>query len=75
MTAPFSSDYVVRRTLDGMKNAVAFSMRKTLSRLEDFDDDDPKKQEVLKTLSILNEINGLVNEFEKNNKQLLEEDQ
>jgi hypothetical protein len=73
--APFSRDYVVRKTLDGMRNAVSFSMQKTLARLEDFPEGDPKRAEVLETLSVLNSINGVVSDFEKHNKHLLEENE
>jgi hypothetical protein len=71
---PFTKAFVLRTTLQNMRNMVDLSMRKTVARLEDFPHDQEKKLEVLSTLSSLDQLHTMIQEIYNNNQALFEEE-
>jgi hypothetical protein len=68
-SVPFTKGYVLRTTLANMQRSVTMSLNKTLSRLEEFQGDSSKSTEILQTLSDLNKMKQLLEDFQKNNPQ------
>jgi hypothetical protein len=63
---PFSKDYVILATLKHTKRSVDISISKTIARIPDFDSNPAKAQEVLETLSVLNEMRRGIESLEQN---------
>jgi hypothetical protein len=53
---PFDLGYVVRATVKHMRKSVRISIDKTFARISEFEGDGVKSAEVLRTLSVLHEI-------------------
>lgn len=71
---PFTQAFVIKTTLQNMKNMVDLSMRKTVARLGDFTDDPEKRVEVLNTLASLDKIHKTIDAIYEHNVELFEED-
>jgi hypothetical protein len=71
---PFTKAFVLKTTLQNMRNMVDLSMRKTVARLSDFPDDKEKKLEVLATLASLDQFHKVIQEIYDNNIELFEEE-
>jgi hypothetical protein len=72
---PFTKEFVLRTTLQNMRNMIDLSMRKTVARLEDFKDDNAMKVEVLSTLASLDQLHKNVQSIYDNNPELFEEEE
>jgi predicted KAP-like P-loop ATPase len=61
---PFTMDYVLRTTQKHMIKSIETSIKKTMDRMPEFADDQPKAQEIFHTLGYLHNIkNRVINEF------------
>jgi hypothetical protein len=67
---PFSKAYVLRVTAKHMLKGVDISIRKTSERIEEFAGDKDKSKEVFETLSVLYQMQKMMNDFQDNNKTL-----
>jgi hypothetical protein len=67
---PFTKEFVLRTTLQNMRGAVDLSMRKTVSRLDDFPQDADAKLEVLSTLASLDQLHKTIQSIIDNNPEL-----
>ena len=69
-TVPFSKSYVLDTTLNHMQRAISISVKKSLSRLGEFDGNSAKGTEILETLSNLQTMSKLLDNFKANNTHL-----
>ena len=72
-TSAFDHDYVIKITLEHMKNSISISIQKTISRIPEFEDNAEKSEELKRTLLSLSNLNYLINQIEINNGELLNE--
>lgn len=70
---PFDKTYVMTRTLEGMRGAIDFSIRRTMFRNSEFENDEAKQRELMDTLAALTTLHRLLNDFEQNNEKLFNE--
>lgn len=68
---PFTRGYVLRTTLKHMNKSVEISKNKTLARIEEFEGNSQKSQEVLATLGDLTAIETMLKDFASHNKEIL----
>ena len=68
---PFNQSFVIRVTLDNMQRGIDLSIRKTVARLKEFDNQPAKKAEVLQTLRSLEAMYTLVEEIRAANAEIL----
>lgn len=68
----FSGAYVMKVTFHHMIRAVDISLRKTIARLDEFDDDGNEGEEVLKTLSNLSRMREDLVKIMDNNPELFQ---
>ena len=68
---PFNQSFVIRVTLDNMQRGIDLSIRKTVARLKEFDNQPAKKAEVLQTLRSLEAMYALVEEIRAANAEIL----
>lgn len=61
---PFSMGYVLRTTAKHMRKSIDISIRKTFERVPEFADDQPKSQEVFKTLAFLHTMRKQLDDFQ-----------
>ncbi len=61
---PFSIGYVLRTTSKHMRKSVDISIRKTLERIAEFEDDKAKSEEVLRTISALHAMRKQLDDFQ-----------
>lgn len=66
---PFSMDYVLRTTTKHMRKSVDISIKKTFSRIAEFDGNAEKSKEVLETLSALHAMQRQLDGFQSKNKE------
>lgn len=64
---PFDMNYVAKTTMKHCRRDVNISIRKTLERLGEFDNNPAKAAEVLQTLSFLHTMIKLLEEFQAHN--------
>jgi hypothetical protein len=72
MMNPFDKKYVMKKTIEGMRSAIDFSVKKTMMRNDEFRSDDEKYKELLETLSALGAMHKMLDEFEKSNPEIFE---
>ena len=70
---PFDKAFVLKLTLSNMRNSIDLSITRTAGRLKDFEADSDKWHEVLHTLSALDALKKLLDDFQLHNDQLLKE--
>lgn len=56
----FTYEYVIGTTLRKMLRAVRISLNKTVSRVKEFEGDNEKSQEILRTILKLNEFEATI---------------
>ena len=56
----FTYEYVIGTTLRKMLRAVRISLNKTVSRVKEFESDNEKSQEILRTILKLNEFEATI---------------
>jgi len=61
---PFSKKYIIRTTINYMRQQVDVSIGRTFERVADFDTDGIKSKEVFETLSELHQIRKHLNNLE-----------
>jgi len=66
---PFNISFVLRATVKHMRKSIDISIRKTFSRIEEFDGDQEKSTEVFKTLSVLHNMRAQLDTFQLENKE------
>lgn len=66
---PFSQGYVLRTTAKHMRKSIDISIRKTFERVAEFADDQPKSQEVFKTLACLHTMRKQLDDFQASNSE------
>lgn len=66
---PFSMQYVLRTTAKHMHKSIEISIKKTLSRVEEFSDNREKSAEVLRTLSFLYGMQKQLDTFQEDNSE------
>jgi hypothetical protein len=66
---PFSMGYVLRTTAKHMRKSIDISIRKTFERVKDFEGDQPKSEEVFKTLSYLHTMRKQLDDFQHQNSE------
>lgn len=71
---PFSIGYVLRTTVKHMRRSVDMSLRKTLERSHEFQDNPEKASECFRTLSHLHQIRRQLDEFQEANAKVFKED-
>lgn len=74
-TTPFSQSYVINVTIEHMKRDIDHSIRKTLGRMEEFQNDPEKTYEIMVTLASLNRLHDLLDSIVQNNSTILENTQ
>ncbi len=67
-TKPYSMGYVLRTTAKHMRKSIDISIRKTFSRIAEFDGNQEKSQEVFKTLAVLHAMRKQIDDFQLENK-------
>lgn len=70
---PFSQSYVLKMTMKHMRESIDVSLRKTFGRIQEFDGDLEKSQEVFKALAALHAIRTILDEFQAENKEAFTE--
>jgi len=65
---PFSQGYVLRTTAKHMRKSIDISIRKTFDRIAEFGDNQPKSEEVFKTLAVLHTLRKQVDDFQLQHK-------
>ena len=68
---PFSIDYVLKTTARHMRKSIDISIRKTFERIEEFEKDSKKSDEIFRTLAKLHGLRKQVDEFHKQNQNPL----
>ena len=63
-TKPFDLAFVINLTKEHCRRSVDLSIRKTFSRLEDFNEDEAKNLEVFKTLALLHGMRKMIDDFQ-----------
>lgn len=63
----FDHDFVLRETLRRWMLAVSVSTQKTLARLPEFQDNEEKKKEIMRTLASLNRLDQLAKSIREEN--------
>jgi hypothetical protein len=61
---PFDAGYVLRVTAKHMRKSIDISIRKTFSRVAEFDGNKEKSAEVFKTLSILHTMRKQLDDYQ-----------
>lgn len=69
-SVPFSKGYVLRATKKHMLRSIDISVSKSFERLKEFEGDGVKGTEILETLSVLQSMKKLIEDFEKHNEHL-----
>ena len=69
-TPPFSKSYVLKTTTRHMRRSVDISIRKTFDRMSDFQNDGPKKVEIMETLDVLHKMRKIIDDFQEMNAHL-----
>jgi hypothetical protein len=59
-------EYVIRTTVKHIRKSVDISIKKTLERIAEFDNDKTKSDEIFKTLAKLHTLKKDVEDFESN---------
>lgn len=72
-SVPFSKGYVLRATKKHMLRSIDISVSKSFERLKEFEGNSEKGIEIMETLSVLNTMKKLVEEFELNNQHLFKD--
>jgi hypothetical protein len=67
---PFSKAYVLDTTMNHMHRAISISVKKTLGRLAEFEGNAAKGTEIMETLSNLQTMGKLLDNFKANNPSL-----
>jgi CRISPR/Cas system-associated endonuclease Cas3-HD len=67
---PFSIGYVIKTTSKHMEKSLEISISKTSERIAEFDGNQEKSAEVLKTLMVLHAMGKMLEEFKAINKDL-----
>ena len=60
----------MNKTVESMRSAINFSMKKTMFRNNEFDDDPEKKAEIMDTLAALSAMHKLLDEFVEHNESI-----
>lgn len=66
---PFSMGYVLRTTAKHMRKSIDISIRKTYERIQEFEGDQAKSQEIFKTLAQLHAMRKQLDDFQLANKE------
>jgi len=66
---PFSMGYVLRTTAKHMRKSIDISIRKTFERINEFEGDQEKSQEVLTTLMQLHAMRKQLDDFQLANQE------
>jgi len=72
MNKPFDKAFVLQATIRNMHKDIDFSLRKTFDRFEDFEGNEEKRMEIFETLSVLNKMHKLLDEFSAHNEHLFD---
>jgi len=64
---PFSMGFVLRTTAKHMRKSIDISIRKTFDRVEEFEGQREKSEEVFKTLSFLHQWRKELDDFQASN--------
>lgn len=67
MDKPFSMSYVLKATAKHMRKSIDISIRKTNERWPEFAENEEKSKEVMKTLMVLHDMRGTLDEFQRQN--------
>lgn len=70
---PFSLAYVLKVTLKHIRQAIEVSIHKTSERWAEFEGDGVKQNEITRTLMLLHGLRKLIDDFNKNNSELIKE--
>ena len=70
---PFTLGYVLKTTIKHIRQAIEVSILKTSERWIDFNDDPAKQNEITRTLMLLHGLRKLVDDFNKQNSELIKE--
>jgi len=73
MDKPFSKSFVMRTTFRHMRRSVDISIRKSFERFQDFDQDSSTGREIMETLSTLHTVRKMLDDFQKHNSALFNE--
>jgi hypothetical protein len=71
---PFSKTFVMKTTFRHMRRSVDISIGKSFERFQDFDNDSKVGKEIMETISTLYTVKKILDDFQKNNQHLFEED-
>ena len=73
-SVPFDRAYVMNRTVEGMRSAVDFSIRKTMFRNKEFHENPEKQAEIMETLAGLTALHKLISDFVEHNETLFQKE-
>ena len=73
MSTPFTKEFVIRTTLNHMCESINISIKKTIKRLKEFEDDEEKMKEAMDALGSLTALNNMMIDIKNNNRELIDE--
>ena len=68
----FTKDFVLRTTLNHMIESINISIKKTIKRIREFEDNPEKTEEIKETLDSLTALNNMMKDIKINNRELIE---